>query len=523
MFNRHVQDHRPQATAHLAKTMGYLQLSAAELETALLKEVDQNPALEIVDELRCPGCGKRLRSLPCSTCAAPAADGSAVVFLSPRQSAGLREAGNGDDDFPETGMPDRLDEYILRQIGPALSPEERPVAAYILAQLDENGLFAESAAEIAMYKRVPLHIAQRVLELIQHADPPGVGAKTPQESLLIQLAGLTLEELGQGNSDAPAPGMLELARMLIQDHFQALGKMEYERVARRLRADHNLYLAPGAIESAVQFIHRNLTPYPARAFWGEGKVAGNVDSAALSNPDVNITLLDAATGGGLSVEVFAPLSGWLRVNPEFKAAVVEGTSDDRVRWGQALAEAALVTKCLQQRNHTMRRLMQMIAEAQREFILGGDGDLHPTTRVQLAQALGLHESTISRAVAGKSVALPDGRIVPLAKFFDRSLSVRDRVRCLIEKESRSLTDDDIASALAEQGVNVARRTVAKYRKMLGILPANVRTRQARAQRAATLNPRDPQRGQAGLGQASHQPRRMTPLPARLAAAQPTPI
>ncbi len=136
----------------------------------------------------------------------------------------------------------------------------------------------------------------------------------------------------------------------------------------------------------------------------------------------------------------------------------------------------------------MRRLMQIIAEGQREFILGGDGDLHPTTRVQIAEALGLHESTISRAVAGKSVSLPDGRIVPLAKFFDRSLSVRDRVRCLIERETDALTDDALAAALSAEGVNIARRTVAKYRKMLGILPANVRGRQARA-RQANASPR----------------------------------
>jgi RNA polymerase sigma-54 factor len=80
-------------------------------------------------------------------------------------------------------------------------------------------------------------------------------------------------------------------------------------------------------------------------------------------------------------------------------------------------------------------------------------------------------------VAGKSIALPSGRIVPLAKFFDRSLSVRDRVRQLVEAETRPLTDDEIAGALAREGIRVARRTVAKYRNMLGILPANVRARQ----------------------------------------------
>ena len=373
-------------------------------------------------------------------------------------------------------MPIRLDEYILRQVGPALELAERPLAAYILAQLDENGLLREAPAEIAVYKRASLRQVERVLSLIQHADPPGVGARTPQESLLIQLEALA-------DAGRAPEGMARLARLLIERHFEALGHMDYERIVRRLKTDEGLRLTVGTIEAAVRFIHRNLTPYPAQAFWGDDKLPAHEDGGALRNPDINITT-QSEGHGALAVEVFTPLSGWLRVNPEFKAAVTDCTGDDRERWSQALAEAALVTKCLQQRNHTMRRLMQMIAEGQREFILGGDGDLHPTTRVQIAQALGLHESTISRAVAGKSVALPDGRIVPLSKFFDRSLSVRDRVRALIEAETRPLTDDEIALALDTEGTHVARRTVAKYRKMLGILPANVRGRQARAQRRA---------------------------------------
>jgi RNA polymerase sigma-54 factor len=481
LSNRHIQDVRPQATAHLAKTMSYLQLSSAELEATLLKEIDHNPALELVDELRCPECGRRLRRLPCPSCAAPSPDGAAVVFLSPRQAAPFRSDSDDGTEAPEAGMPVRLDEYLLRQIGPALAVEDRGVAAYILAQLDENGLLGEEPVEIAMYKRVTLKQVERVLSLIQHADPPGVGARNPQASLLIQLDALS-------DTSRIPQDMYDLARVLIKDHFEALGKVDYERIARRLRAERGWRLTTGAIEAAVSFIHRNLTPYPARAFWGDGKMPAGPDSAALRNPDVNITAMDKASGGGLAVEVFTPLSGWLRVNPELKAAVADCTGDDRERWSQALAEAALVTKCLQQRNHTMRRLMQIIAEGQREFILGGDGDLHPTTRVQIAEALGLHESTISRAVAGKSVSLPDGRIVPLSKFFDRSLSVRDRVRCLIERETEALTDDELAAALSAEGVNIARRTVAKYRKMLGILPANVRERQARA-RQATAAPR----------------------------------
>jgi RNA polymerase sigma-54 factor len=453
--------------------MSYLQLSAVELEAHLLQEIDRNPALELVDELRCPECGRRLRQLPCPTCAAPRGDGGPIVYLSPREP-GFRSADRDEHADPlEPTTPERLDEHVLRQIGPALTRAERPLAAFILAQLDDDGLLREAPAEIAAYCRVSLRQVEHVLGLIHRADPPGVGARSPQECFLLQLDALA--ERGAAPAD-----MLNLARALITEHFEALGRMDYDRIARRLRQTRGWCLTGGQVEAAARFIQRNLTPFPAQANWGDGKSRPAPEAGVYRSPDVNIVQMGPEAGGCLAVEVFAPLAGWLRVNPELKAAVSDCTGDDRERWSQAVNEAALVTKCLQQRNHTMRRLMQLLAEGQRDFILGGDGDLRATTRVQVAKSLGLHESTISRAVAGKSVALPDGRIIPLAKFFDRSLSVRDRVRNLIEAETRPLTDDEIAAALADEGVKVARRTVAKYRKMLGILPANVRGRQARS-------------------------------------------
>jgi len=466
MFISHLHDARHQITAHLAKTMSFLALSTAELEATLLKELNDNPALELVEELRCPNCGKRLHRLPCPACAAPSSDGSPVVYLSPREPHTYRSTENENDDALDLRTPERLDEHILRQIGPALTRAERPIAAYILARLDEDGLLPESIAEIAAFNHVHPRDVERVLGLIQHADPPGVGAQTPQASLLIQLEGL---------ADSTTPVMLTLARTIIQNHFEALGKMDYARIARQLR------LPREAVEAAARFIQRNLTPYPARTFWGDGKLPVGNDGAALRDLDAAISLLNRAEGGPLMVEVFAPLSGWLRVQPEFKAALEACAEAEHEPWGAAVERAALIAKCVQQRNHTMRRLMQIIAEEQRDFILGGDGDLRPLTRSKIAQALGVHESTISRAVADKAVALPDGRIVPLSKFFDRSLSVRDRVRHLVNEEQSPLTDDQIAAALADQGLPVARRTVAKYRKMLGILPAAMRVRSRQAQ------------------------------------------
>lgn len=462
----YLETRQHQTTAHLAQTMTFLQMSAQELEAALLHELNQNPALELVEELRCPQCGKRLTRVPCSACAAPRADEEPLVYLTPRQSSfnGSLSGEELPDDF-EVRSVERLDEHILRQIAPALAVSERPIAAYLLARLDDDGLLPEPPVEAALYLHVSLAAVERVLTLIQHADPVGVGAQTPTESLLLQLE--TLAER------APT-GLVNVARRIIQEQFELLGRPDHTRLAKLLRVPANL------VAEAAHFIQRNLTPYPARASWGDGK--SRVGENTYYEPDISIFTSRQPNSRALTVEIVSPLAGWLRVNPQLKAAASECASEEeRAKWLQTVERAGLIAKCLQQRNHTLRRLMEMIATEQRNFIIGGDGDLRPFTRARVALALGVHESTVSRAVAGKSVALPSGRIVPLSKFFDRSLSVRDRVRAIVEAESKPLTDDEIADRLAEAGLQVARRTVAKYRNMLGILPANLRAASVRAE------------------------------------------
>jgi len=468
MFHQHSQSleaRQHQITAHLAQTMTFLQMSTQELEAVLQQELAQNPALELVEELRCPQCGKRLTRAPCPTCAAPRTDDQPLVYLTPRQS-NFNGNFNGEDlpdDF-EVRSFERLDEHILRQIAPALTVTERPIAAYLLARLDEDGLLPEPPLEAALYLHAPLAAVERVLKLIQHADPVGVGAQSPTESLLLQLDAL---------AERTPSEVVNVARRMIQEHFELLGRHDHTRLARLLRAPVSL------VAEAAHFIQRNLTPYPARAAWGDGK--NRAGENTYYEPDISIFVSRQPNSRALTVEIVSPLAGWLRVNPQLKAAVSECASEEeRAKWMQTVERAGLIAKCLQQRNHTLRRLMEMIAIEQRNFITGGDGDLRPFTRARVAVALGLHESTISRAVAGKSVALPNGRIVPLAKFFDRSLSVRDRVRAIVEAEAKPLTDDEIADRLAEEGLHIARRTVAKYRNMLGILPANLRAASARA-------------------------------------------
>lgn len=255
---------------------------------------------------------------------------------------------------------------------------------------------------------------------------------------------------------------------MLRESFTELGRKEYDKIA------HSLEISPAAVKEAAAFIHDNLNPYPARAYWGSGRQPQAGDANVYHTPDVMISRNPSINEGPLMVEIFSSISGWLRVNPLFRQAMPEANEEQSDEWTEHLEKANLFVKCIQQRNNTMQRLMGLLVSQQSGFILEGARFLIPMTRAQIAEEIGVHESTISRAVANKSVAMPNGRIIPLAKFFDRSLSVRDRIKEIVENESKPLTDDMIASLLQEEGIKIARRTVAKYRAVEGILPARLR-------------------------------------------------
>jgi RNA polymerase sigma-54 factor len=255
---------------------------------------------------------------------------------------------------------------------------------------------------------------------------------------------------------------------MLTQTFSELGRREYDKIAQELDTSVR------QIHAATAFIQENLNPYPARAYWGSGREAAQGDPNVYHTPDIMISRSPADPFGPLMVEIFSAISGWLRVNPLFKQAMELKDGEKSEEWSEHLEKANLFVKCIQQRNNTMRKLMELLVTSQRDFILDGPRHLVPMTRAQLADEIGVHESTISRAVANKSVALPNGKIIPLAKFFDRSLSVRDQIKEIVENEQKPLTDDEIASILREDGVKIARRTVAKYRAIEGILPARLR-------------------------------------------------
>ena len=461
-----IQDHslRPLTTAHLAQTMSLLALSNLELRDKVLSELAENPALELLEDRVCPGCHRRLQAdAPCPVCSLQTGPDEPIVFLSPRDAASPPQVSGVGGEQPEQDVaaPEDLALHMLQQLASDLLPADRYLAAYILSSLDEDGFLQDAPAILARTTRSELSQVQRVLDLISHADPPGLATAGPRQALLVQLDLLDPEE-----------GINQLARRILEEAFTELGRREFDRIG------HKLGVGVKKVHQAATFIQENLNPYPARAFWGSGRQPQEADPNVYHSPDIQVSQGATNASGQLVVEIFAPVAGWLRVNPMFREAMTEKSEEVSDEWAKHIERASLFVKCMQQRNNTMRRLMELLTTEQREFILRGDRHLKPMTRARLAEKIGVHESTVSRAVSHKSIGLPDGRIIPLNRFFDRSLSVRDRIREIIGDEPKPLTDDEIVETLRREGVNVARRTVAKYRSIEGILPARLRHRKA---------------------------------------------
>lgn len=448
------QTQRPLTSAHLTQTMSLLHLSADELRESVERELSLNPALEQVEPPACPGCGRVLaRPGTCPVCAGKG--GEVVVFTAPPETFASGAACSARDPYQETEHSDipeslSLAAHLLRQIGPELDPAERSIAAHLLTALDDDGLLASDPAEVAAYFHLPRQRVERVRELIQRAEPFGCASTSPQESLRVQL-----QILKESREIPPAAEACLL-------HFDLLARRQFHTLAEQTGFGED------EVETAARFIGVNLNPYPARAHWGETTPPQPV----YRTPDIVIR----RSGETLVVEIAQPFAGSLRVNPLFRQALREANPQKRDAWQNDLERARLLVKCAAQRAGALEEVMTRLARIQREFILHGESHLRPLTRAALAQELGLHESTISRAVSGKSVQLPNGRIVPLARFFEKHLNIRAALRELIHRENHPLTDDELAERLRQAGFVVARRTVSKYRAMEGILPAHLRRR-----------------------------------------------
>lgn len=462
MIQGHFQQLQTNTSAHLAQTMTLLSQTSSELQQTIESELASNPALELVDERRCPMCKRLLPATgSCPICSQPAnyEAEDPIVFISPREDFYTGSISNSDEvpDEPFASESIDLPTYVLRQIAGDLAVEDRLIAVYLLNHLDEDGFLTTTALEVARYHhRSPDNITN-VIERLKRCDPIGVCSANPREAMLTQID--VLKETTR---------IPEYAEQVIRGFLSKLSQHHYAEIARELGTNAQ------QIQRVSTFVSENLNPFPARAHWGDIRNPNNSEQQVFHQPDILVYHLNEDPNNPLVVEIILPIRGTLRVNPMFKASIKQVESDRTEEWKSDIEKASLLIKCIQQRSNALKMLMEKLVVYQKDYILAGEKSMKSLTRAEIARELEVHESTISRAVAGKTLQLPNKRIVPLSIFFDRSLAHRTLIKEMIEAETEALSDSRIQEKLKEMDIHIARRTVAKYRSMEGILPAHLR-------------------------------------------------
>ena len=446
-----------------------LELSSQELQQQIATELNENPALELVEIPTCRVCGTELQGSICPRCIQRQKSGSSSsTYGSETRGYGYDEGGDSrnrnpdDEDFdPLTRVASEqtLAEKLLMDMGAALPEEDMSIAEYLVGSLDEKGYLAVKIEDVAYEMDVSIDKVRAVLRVLQAQEPVGIGARNLRECLAIQIA--HLEERGMVQPHA---------REIVTQFLTELGEHKFGRIA------HELRISQQEVADVWEFVKTKLNPHPAHGFSPTN--ASDRDTRAMYIiPDVVIS----KGSDDFEVEVVESRRFVLRVNPMYTrlSADLHRSSaamnpDEKRHVQQYVGRAKLFIANINQRRQTLFNITRCLVDQQREFLEHGVRHLRPLSRAAVAQQLGVHESTVSRATASKYVMLPNGEVIPYAHFFTPSLSVKDIMKEVIEKEGKPLTDSEIVERLKERGIHIARRTVAKYRMQLAILPSSLR-------------------------------------------------
>jgi len=466
------QEQRARNLPRLIEANFLLHLSTQELETVITQELSSNPALELDESQSCPICGKPLEPMGCPNCSPRPASDEQPAPVSEVQDREDTVAKNADEDEFDYIAAIAADTDILGQLAAdarsELDPKFHFAIDLIINGLDERGFLTSTLAEIAESAGLDLDTAEWVLRTIQELAPPGVAARTLRESLLIQIQYLRSEQ-----TDVPA-----LVETIVDGHLADLGAHRYHGLARALHASID------EVSEAHEFIRGRLSPHPLQ------DTGAQTWRRSASTPFVAPDVLLSIVEGDLHVEVIGHAEGRLRVNGLYEELAAQlrrrqaaseelaGASDeDRAHIRDSVQKAKQFISKLQQRRETLLKISLRVCQMQEEFLRGGIRELRPLTRSDVAMEIGVHESTVSRATANKYVMLPNRKVIPFSDFFTASLGVKDVIKELIEKEAvngQALSDMRIRELLLDRGYRIARRTVAKYRGELRILPSTIR-------------------------------------------------
>jgi len=469
------QSQRVVMTPLLQQAIQLLQLSTLELQDVVQKELLENPLLEEVT----PDTPEPTDA-PVTPDSPPAPTVEQVTEAPPtteRQTDDLpfdfNAVMSADDDHEERSLvsqEDREDlpfENVVRtHLSLADHLEEqlryasedaavRRIGAQIIGNLDEDGYLRAELEEIAQRCGATAEEVARVLELVQGFDPPGVAARSIQECLLLQLK----------RDPLPDPVSVEI----IEAYFDDLSRRRYQDIARAMK------LPVDRIMESVEEI-MGLEPKPGRRFGGN-------DSRYIV-PDVFVYKL----GNDYTIVLNEDGIPRLRVNSLYRSLLRGAGSGDEAKQyvEQKLRSALWLIKSVDQRQRTLRKVTQSIVKFQREFLDRGLPHLRPLSLRDVGEDIGMHESTISRVTTNKYVETPQG-LFELKFFFHSgiasgdgemvsSVSVKKMIQDILaaEDSAKPQSDQEVAHALQKRGLTIARRTVAKYREELGILPSHQR-------------------------------------------------
>jgi RNA polymerase sigma-54 factor len=446
-----------------------LELSSQELQDAIATEIDENPALDMVDVSPCPTCGQPIEGDACPRCAKKQEEtGSDPAMMDPTEQYLENIAWNSttvtrDADFdPLTLIAAQvsLEEKLLMDLGAMVDDEDMPIVEYLVGSLDTDGYLRCSTYEVCQKFNVDPEKVEEIIATLQSLDPPGIGARDVQECMVLQLRYLE----ARGERDP-------LAIPLVQNHLEDLGKHKFNRIAT------DMGVSPDEVEDAWEFVKTRLNPHPAQGFDGSPTRSGPRPTQGFVMPDVIIS----NGKDGIEVEVIESRRFGLSVNGMYQQLLMQAnqsgvdySAEERDHIQHYVSRAKMFIANINQRRQTMQKITDFLVAHQRDFLLHGVRHLRPLTRATLAEQSGIHESTVSRATAGKYVMLPNGEVIPFSNFFTASLSVKDVIKDMISNEQRPLTDQEIATKLKDHGYSLARRTVAKYRDQLDILPSSLR-------------------------------------------------
>ena len=475
------QSQRVVMTPLLQQAIQLLQLSTLELQEVVQKELLENPLLEEmpVDGAETPEAGEATPSAeatpaptvePITVDPPPTAerqtdelpfDPISVMFDEPEERSLVAQEEREDLPFENmvrsvSSLADHLEEQLRFATE---DPAARRIGAEIIGNLDEDGYLRAELQEIAQRCAATPEEVERVLtEMIQKFDPIGVGARTISECLLLQL-----------RSNPPVdPVSVEI----VERHFEDLSRRRYADIARALK------LSADRIMESVEEIMA-LEPKPGRRFGGN-------DSRYIV-PDVFVYKL----GSDYTVMLNEEGIPRLRVNSLYRSLLRSSGDEARQYVEQKLRSALWLIKSVDQRQRTLRKVTQSIVKFQREFLDKGLPYLRPLALRDVGEDISMHESTISRVTTNKYVETPQG-LFELKFFFHSgiasgdgemvsSVSVKKMIQDLLGNEdaTKPLSDQEVAGILKGRGLTIARRTVAKYREELGILPSHQRRLQPR--------------------------------------------